>query len=225
MPKGARSVSHQGGRRPFQGPHHPALHGGRGYRHTPWFDGRGSVPPRSTRRRGDWTLGSGEHQRLRAGSRSARPRRTGRRRDTEHGDGRPSEVGRDGKASVRECTPAAQRALAGAVPQRSTGAWSSAPHTFKTKGDAARWLASVEADKARGIWLDPSAGRISLSEYATAWLRGKATIAPRTREIYELQLRRHILPAISPMASRSGSVPLERADARTDPSLVRGAGR
>ncbi len=92
----------------------------------------------------------------------------------------------------------------------------SAPHTFKTKGDAARWLASVEADKARGIWLDPSAGRIALSEYATAWLRGKATIAPRTREIYELQLRRHILPAISEGVAL-GLVPLNELT----PELIR----
>ena len=100
----------------------------------------------------------------------------------------------------------------------------SAPYTFKTKGDAARWLASVEADKARGIWLDPSAGRIALSEYATAWLLGKATIAPRTREIYELQLRRHILPAISHGVAL-GLGATQRVDARTDPSLVCSVGR
>ncbi len=65
----------------------------------------------------------------------------------------------------------------------------SAPRTFKAKGEAARWLAGAESDQARGLWLDPAAGRISLSDYATAWLGGKSTIAPRTREIYELQLR------------------------------------
>jgi integrase len=72
-----------------------------------------------------------------------------------------------------------------------------APRTFKTKADAARWLATVEADKARGVWLDPVAGKVPLADYARAWLQAKATIAPRTREIYELQLRLHVLPEIS----------------------------
>ncbi len=92
----------------------------------------------------------------------------------------------------------------------------SAPRTFKAKGEAARWLAGTEADQARGIWLDPAAGRISLSDYATAWLGGKSTIAPRTREIYELQLRAHILPAIGDGIAL-GSVPLNELT----PELIR----
>jgi integrase len=96
------------------------------------------------------------------------------------------------------------------------GRMMSAPRTFKTKGDATRWLAGVEADKARGVWLDPSAGRISLLVYATAWLRGKATIAPRTREIYELQLREHILSTIADGVAL-GSVPLNELT----PELIR----
>ena len=90
------------------------------------------------------------------------------------------------------------------------------PQTFKTKGDVARWLAGAESDKARGIWLDPAAGRISLAAYATTWLRGKATIAPRTREIYDLQLRLHILPAISDGIAL-GQVPLNELT----PELIR----
>ena len=60
-----------------------------------------------------------------------------------------------------------------------------APHTFPTKAEAARWLAKVEADQARGLWIDPQAGRTPLSDYAWRWLRGQARIAKRTREIYE----------------------------------------
>ena len=97
------------------------------------------------------------------------------------------------------------------------GRLASAPLTFKTKGDAARWLSSVEADKARGVWLDPSAGRVRLAEYATAWLQGKATLAPRTREIYALQLRLHILPSISDDVPPLGFVPL----GEITPDLVR----
>lgn len=71
-----------------------------------------------------------------------------------------------------------------------------APRTFATKNEATRWLASVETDQARGGWIDPRAGRITLEEYAWAWLHGKVRLAPRTREIYECQLRLHVLPSI-----------------------------
>lgn len=97
------------------------------------------------------------------------------------------------------------------------GRLSSAPLTFKTKGDAGRWLASVEADKARGVWLDPKAGRAPLADYAAAWLQGKATLAPRTREIYNLQLRLHILPLVDADIPALGPVPL----AQLTPDLVR----
>jgi hypothetical protein len=84
----------------------------------------------------------------------------------------------------------------------------SASRTFKTKGDAARWLSSVESDKARGVWLDPSAGRVRLADYATEWLQSKVTLAPRTTEIYALQLRLHILPTLSADVPALGAVPL-----------------
>jgi integrase len=71
-----------------------------------------------------------------------------------------------------------------------------APRTFPTKGDASRWLAAAESDQARGLWLDPAAGKLTLETYANAWLRAKVRISPRTREIYESQLRLYILPAM-----------------------------
>ena len=46
-----------------------------------------------------------------------------------------------------------------------------APDTFASKGDAARWLVMVEADMARGQYVDPRAGRITFSEWAEQWLR------------------------------------------------------
>ncbi len=44
------------------------------------------------------------------------------------------------------------------------------PSTFTTKGDASRWLATVEADLARGQYIDPRAGRITLDQWADQWL-------------------------------------------------------
>jgi integrase len=91
----------------------------------------------------------------------------------------------------------------------SVGELISAPQTFATKTDADRFLATVETDIARGTWFDPRAGAISLSAYSTEWIanrrvRGKP-LAPRTRELYEGLLRRHIDPHL-------GRVQLRRLD-------------
>lgn len=83
-----------------------------------------------------------------------------------------------------------------------------APIAFRTKADATRWLAGVETDRAKGTWVDPSEGRMALDAYSWAWLRGHARLAKRTREIYESQLRLHILPVIDPAVPALGSVAL-----------------
>ncbi len=92
-----------------------------------------------------------------------------------------------------------------------------APTSFATKADAARWLAGVETERAKGTWVDPLAGRTTLDEYARAWLLGHARLAKRTREIYESQLRLHVLPEIDPVVPALGSVAL----ADLTPALVR----
>ncbi len=68
--------------------------------------------------------------------------------------------------------------------------------TFRTKRDAEAYLSTVRADMERGLWINPSAGRITLHEYATTWLEQRPNIRPRTREGYESQLRRHIFPVL-----------------------------
>jgi integrase len=45
-----------------------------------------------------------------------------------------------------------------------------APSTFATKTDATRFLAVVEADMARGLYIDPRAGRVTLTEWSETWL-------------------------------------------------------
>ena len=71
-----------------------------------------------------------------------------------------------------------------------------APGTFRTKRDADAFLAHVRADVERGIWVNPEAGRITLAEYAWRWLEERPGLRPRTRELYESELRLHILPAL-----------------------------
>ncbi|HEY7136564.1 MAG TPA: tyrosine-type recombinase/integrase [Acidimicrobiia bacterium] len=71
-----------------------------------------------------------------------------------------------------------------------------APNTFATKADAALWLAGIEADMARGAWVDPRAGAIRLSDYADGWIKSRPGLRPRTVELYRSLLDRRIIPAL-----------------------------
>lgn len=68
-----------------------------------------------------------------------------------------------------------------------------APDTFPTKTDANVWLATVEADAARGDLLDPRLTRRPFHEWADEWLAG-LHVKPKTRLAYESSLRNHVLP-------------------------------
>ena len=76
------------------------------------------------------------------------------------------------------------------------------PTTFRTKSEANAWLAGVRVDLDRGAWIDPDAGSISLADFATAWLAERPGLRPRTRELYESELRLHILPVLGDLQLR-----------------------
>lgn len=65
--------------------------------------------------------------------------------------------------------------------------------TFDRRADADRFLATVEADKARGSWVDPLDGRRTLGDYAAEWQRLQVH-RPTTAAQVETHLRRHVLP-------------------------------
>lgn len=71
-----------------------------------------------------------------------------------------------------------------------------APHTFDSKAEAQAWLAGERADRARGTWHDPHAGRITLTDYAYTWLDSRPDLAPRTVQNYRDLLRKWILPRV-----------------------------
>jgi integrase len=73
-----------------------------------------------------------------------------------------------------------------------SGARQSAPSTFRTKTDADRWLAAVESDLSRGVWLNEDLGRQPFGKYARSWLRDHPTIGPRYRETCERNMRLHL---------------------------------
>lgn len=89
-----------------------------------------------------------------------------------------------------------------------------APETFATKTDASRFLAAVEVDIGRGVWLDPTRGAVPLASYAEAWVEGRRVqgrpLATATMSLYRRRLALQILPAL-------GSVPIDRIS----PAMVR----
>src|SRR5262245_10214275 len=82
--------------------------------------------------------------------------------------------------------------------------------TFKRRKDAETFLRSVETEVADGSWIDPNAGKVTLARYSKSWLASRGKLTARTKELYEGQLRLHILPAL-------GDVPLNKLT----PALVR----
>lgn len=66
--------------------------------------------------------------------------------------------------------------------------------SFARKFDAEQWLAGVQADIARGEYVDPRSSRITLAEYAEQWQRAQVhrdSTATATSSL----LRNHVLPA------------------------------
>lgn len=73
---------------------------------------------------------------------------------------------------------------------------------FTRKVDAQRWLATIEADKLRGLYVDPRAGQVTLAAYSERWLASR-TLRDSSRRTYSIYLHRRVLPALGarPLAS------------------------
>ncbi len=109
----------------------------------------------------------------------------------------------------------------GSVRKRSSGRWQaryqgpdgrtrSAPDTFDSKRSAEQWLTLVESRILRGDWRAPEPGKVMFGDYSTAWVADRR-LEPRSRELYLMLLRLHIMPwfadraldRISPQSVRS----------------------
>lgn len=71
--------------------------------------------------------------------------------------------------------------------------------TFARKADAARHLAGVTADQARGVYLDPDGAQTRFADYAEAWRAAQAH-RPTTRAQAETHLRRWVYPTFGDRA-------------------------
>lgn len=65
--------------------------------------------------------------------------------------------------------------------------------TFKRRRDADAYARTVEADRLRGLAVDPRAGLVTVEAYGQQWLRQRQ-LRPLTRDLYAGILRNHILP-------------------------------
>lgn len=74
--------------------------------------------------------------------------------------------------------------------------------SFERRVDAQRFLTTVEADKLRGAYVDPAAGKRTLKEFAETWLAAQ-TFNESSREATEQRLRVHIYPTFGEMELRS----------------------
>jgi hypothetical protein len=74
-----------------------------------------------------------------------------------------------------------------------------APHRFKRERDADQWLVKVEALIVNGDWTDPERVKIQLADYATQWIAERPGLRPRTVELYQQILAKHIVPTLDSM--------------------------
>jgi hypothetical protein len=76
--------------------------------------------------------------------------------------------------------------------------------TFRTRKAAETYARELLAQRDRGGWVDPRAGRITLGEWVGEWSATLVNLRPSSRRIYLDNLRLHVLPEL-------GSVPLNKA--------------
>jgi integrase len=73
--------------------------------------------------------------------------------------------------------------------------------TFRLKGEAEKFLSTIEAAKVRGSYVDPSLGRVTFGSYTEEFLASAVDLRPSTRATYETEYRLYLKPAL-------GSVPI-----------------
>jgi integrase len=92
--------------------------------------------------------------------------------------------------------------------QGPDGRMRSHPETFARKSDADRLLSLIEAQVTRGEWTDPDRARVKLGHYAETWIAQRPGLRPRTRDLYQWLLIRHITPYL-------GGLPLGTIETQT----------
>lgn len=71
---------------------------------------------------------------------------------------------------------------------------------FATRAAATAYLHQVESDKAAGAYVDPTRGRVTITDWATVWLDGKVNLAATTHARYESIIDTWIVPTFGTIA-------------------------
>jgi hypothetical protein len=66
--------------------------------------------------------------------------------------------------------------------------------TFRRKADALRFLVDIEADKARGNWIDPRGADMAVATWADEFMRLSRRLSPTTQDTYRRDLDKYVLP-------------------------------
>ena len=74
--------------------------------------------------------------------------------------------------------------------------------SFDTQAEAKTFWMTMQADRARGTWIDPRDAAVTFQSYAEEWRQGRVG-ARATANLIEISLRKHLYPTI-------GSVPLSK---------------
>ena len=93
----------------------------------------------------------------------------------------------------------------GAVRELKSGQWQAryrdpdglmrpADNTFASKTDAEVWLTRKEAEILNGDWINPDDGAVPFVKYAAAWIDERPGLRPKTIQLYEYLLARHLAP-------------------------------
>lgn len=82
--------------------------------------------------------------------------------------------------------------------------------TFSRKADAERFLREIEADKVRGLWVDPRNADTPLAVWPEEYLMLCRRLAPRTQETYRRDLEGFILPRFG--GYRLGQLPADEIE-------------
>src|SRR3546814_13338513 len=79
--------------------------------------------------------------------------------------------------------------------------------TFARTADAERFLREIEADRVRGLWVDPRDAEMPLAIWAAALPPLCLRLSPNTQETYRSHLERYLLPRFA--TSRLGQLPAD----------------
>jgi integrase len=71
-----------------------------------------------------------------------------------------------------------------------------ASQTFQRKIDAERWARKQETEGDEGKAIDPRHSKLTVAEFGTAWLAGRADLAETTAALYDYYLNNFIIPAL-----------------------------